>query len=145
MLTTAAALAGGSKPPIDLQVLIQNNEIIEPTKIIQLPLDNPPEMVNFDRIAIVSYKYLWDLQVLADGAVVVQFDNIGTNALEAATRTGMGKILAVLFRTDVDESSRILLAAVIDKPLTSGKLRLEGLTPQEVKKIQQFIAKRRET
>jgi preprotein translocase subunit SecD len=145
-LTVAAPLTAGSgKPEVVLQVLVQDTELTDPTKVVRLQLENPPEVVNFSRLPVVSQKYLWNVHAQPDGSVVVQFDSIGADALEVATRINMGKIMVVVFRADGDEDGRVLLAAVIDSPLTGGRLRLHGLTASDIKKIQSFITRRRAT
>ena len=137
LTVTGPLMAGGSKPEILLSVIMQNNETAEMSKTVPLELNDPPELVHFSVLPIVTQNYLWDATLLENGAVMVQFDPGGTTALEAATRLNMGKIIAVLF------NGRILLSAVVDRPITNGRLLLRGITPEEFQKLQAFIKKRR--
>jgi hypothetical protein len=71
------------------------------------------------------------VRALADGTVVVEFDDFGKTKLEVATNTGRGLILVVIV------NGRVVYAPMIDTNLTKGALALPAgsVLPEEMQAL----------
>jgi preprotein translocase subunit SecD len=136
-LMQSPLMAGSDKPAVVLRLHLQNLDTTDLSKVVPVALKNPDQLINVDKFAFLSEKYLYDAKQLQDGRVLVQFDNIGVSAMETTTSANLGKIMVVLF------NGRVILAAVIDKPLRDGRLILPDISPEEFKQMEQLIKKQR--
>jgi preprotein translocase subunit SecD len=132
-----ALWAGADKPVVVLRLHLQNLDATDTAQVVPLPLRDPEQLIYVNKFAFLSEKYLHSARQLADGYVLVQFDNIGATALETTTSANLGKIMVVIF------NGRIILAAIIDQPLREGRLLLPGITPEEFKQLELLIKKQR--
>ena len=85
---------------------------------VPVTLLNPPETIAIRNLPEVSEKDIRSVRALADGTVVVEFDDFGKTKLEVATNTGRGLILVVIV------NGRVVYAPMIDTNLTRGALAL---------------------
>jgi len=137
MLMQSPLLAGSDKPAMVLRLHLQNTDTADMSKLVPVALKNPDQVINVDKFAFLSEKYLYDAKRLQDGRTIIQFDNIGVSAMETTTSANLGKIMVVLF------NGRVILAAVIDKPLRDGRLILPDISDEEFKQMELFIKKQR--
>lgn len=95
---------------------------------VPVTLLNPPETIAIRNIPEVSEKEIRRVRTLADGTVVVEFDDFGKTKLEVATNTGRGLILVVIV------NGRVVYAPLIDTHLTRGMLALPvgSVLPEEI-------------
>jgi len=85
---------------------------------VPITLLNPPETIAIRSIPELSEKDIRQVRTLADGTVVVEFDDFGKTKLEVATNTGRGSILVVIV------NGRVVYAPTIDVNLARGALAL---------------------
>ena len=87
-------MGAAEKPPVLLRVHLQAPEGAKGMVTVPVTLLNPPETIAIRNIPEVSEKEIRRVRTLADGTVVVEFDDFGKTKLEVATNTGRGLILA---------------------------------------------------
>jgi hypothetical protein len=92
---------------------------------------NPPETIAIRNLPEVSEKDVQKVRTMADGTVVVEFDDFGKTKLEVATNTGRGFILVVIV------NGRVVYAPRIDTNLTRGALALPAgaVLPEEIQSL----------
>jgi preprotein translocase subunit SecD len=139
ILMQTPLMAGSDKPAVVLRLHLQNLDSQDMSKVTPLPLKNPDQLIYVDKFAFLSEKYLYDAKQLQDGRVIIQFDNIGVSAMETTTSASLGKIMVVIF------NGRVILAAVIDKPIRDGRLIVPDISPEEFKQMELLIKKNRST
>ena len=88
VLWTGAA----EKPPVLLRVHLQAPEGAKGMVTVPVTLLNPPETIAIRNIPEVSEKDIKNVRSMADGTVVVEFDDFGKTKLEVA---GMVRFLAL--------------------------------------------------
>ena len=95
---------------------------------VPITLLNPPETIAIRNIPELSEKDIRQVRTLADGTVMVEFDDFGKTKLEVATNTGRGLILVVIV------NGRVVYAPSIDTNLTKGALALPkgSILPAEI-------------
>ena len=98
---------------------------------VPVTLLNPPETIAIRNLPEVSEKDIRSVRALADGTVVVEFDDFGKTKLEVATNTGRGLILVVIV------NGRVVYAPNIDINLASGRLALPAgsVLPEEIQAL----------
>ena len=98
---------------------------------VPVTLLNPPETIAIRNIPEVSEKDIRSVRSLADGTVVVEFDDFGKTKLEVASNTGRGLILVVIV------NGRVVYAPTIDINLTRGALALPAgsIFPEEIQAL----------
>lgn len=98
---------------------------------VPVTLLNPPETIAIRNIPEVSEKEIQQIRTLADGTIVVGFDDFGKTKLEVATNTGRGLILVVIV------NGRVVYAPTIDTNLTRGALALPAgsIFPDEIQAL----------
>ncbi|MDR0533551.1 MAG: hypothetical protein LBH01_06305 [Verrucomicrobiales bacterium] len=139
ILMQTQLMAGSDKPAVVLRLHLQNLDSQDMSKVTPLSLKNPDQLIYVDKFAFLSEKYLYDAKQLQDGRVIIQFDNIGVSAMETTTSASLGKIMVVIF------NGRVILAAVIDKPIRDGRLIVPDIGPEEFKQMELLIKKNRST
>ena len=119
------------KPPMLLRVHLQAPEGAKGMLTVPVTLLNPPETIAIRNLPEVSEKEIRQVRTLADGTVIVEFDEFGKTKLEVATNTGRGLILVVIV------NGRVVYAPMIDTALTRGLLALPSgaVLPEEVKAL----------
>ena len=88
-------VGAAEKPPVLLRVHLQAPEGAKGMVTVPITLLNPPETIAIRNIPELSEKDIRQVRTLADGTVVVDFDDFGKTKLEVATNTGRGLILVV--------------------------------------------------
>ena len=111
-------IGAAEKPPVLLRVHLQAPEGAKGMVTVPVTLLNPPETIAIRNLPEVSEKDIRSVRALADGTVVVEFDDFGKTKLEVATNTGRGLILVVIV------NGRVVYAPNIDINLASGRLAL---------------------
>ena len=111
-------IGAAEKPPVLLRVHLQAPEGAKGMVTVPVTLLNPPETIAIRNLPEVSEKDIESVRALADGTVVVEFDDFGKTKLEVATNTGRGLILVVIV------NGRVVYAPRIDTNLTRGALAL---------------------
>ena len=121
-------MGAAEKPPVLLRVHLQAPEGAKGMVTVPVTLLNPPETIAIRNIPEVSEKEIRRVRTLADGTVVVEFDDFGKTKLEVATNTGRGLILVVIV------NGRVVYAPLIDTHLTRGMLALPvgSVLPEEI-------------
>lgn len=134
-------LEAGSKPPeATLRFHLQASPGMPKEQIVAVSLIDPPQGVYVRRLPEMSEKHIESIQKTEDGRILVVFNSVGANLLEAATRSNMGAIMVVIC------NGRVVYAPVIDVPLASGRIILPGgISDQEIAAFQQMIARKRRT
>jgi len=124
-------IAAAEKPPVLLRVHLQAPEGAKGMVTVPVTLLNPPETIAIRNIPEVSEKEIRAVRTLADGTVVVEFDDFGKTKLEVATNTGRGLILVVIV------NGRVVYAPRIDTNLTAGALALPSgsILPEEIQAL----------
>jgi len=124
-------IGAAEKPPVLLRVHLQAPEGAKGMVTVPVTLLNPPETIAIRNIPEVSEKDIKNVRSMADGTVVVEFDDFGKTKLEVATNTGRGLILVVIV------NGRVVYAPTIDTNLTRGALALPvgSIFPEEVKAL----------
>lgn len=119
------------KPPVLLRVHLQAPEGVKGMVTVPVTLLNPPENIAIRNIPELSEKEIRQVRALADGTVVVEFDDFGKTKLEVATNTGRGLILVVIV------NGRVVYAPTIDTNLTQGTLALPAgaVLPEEIQAL----------
>jgi len=127
ILWTGAA----EKPPVLLRVHLQAPEGAKGMVTVPVTLLSPPETIAIRNIPELSEKDIRQVRALADGTVVVEFDDFGKTKLEVATNTGRGLILVVIV------NGRVVYAPTIDTHLTRGALALPAgaIFPEEMQAL----------
>ena len=111
-------IGAAEKPPVLLRVHLQAPEGAKGMVTVPITLLNPPETIAIRSIPELSEKDIRQVRTLADGTVVVEFDDFGKTKLEVATNTGRGSILVVIV------NGRVVYAPTIDVNLARGALAL---------------------
>lgn len=121
-------VGAAEKPPVLLRVHLQAPEGAKGMVTVPVTLLNPPETIAIRNIPEVSEKDVQNVRTMADGTVVVDFDDFGKTKLEVATNTGRGLILVVIL------NGRVVYAPRIDTNLTRGALALPSgsILPEEI-------------
>lgn len=121
-------IGAAEKPPVLLRVHLQAPEGAKGMVTVPVTLLNPPETIAIRNIPELSEKDIRQVRALADGTVVVEFDDFGRTKLEVATNTGRGLILVVIV------NGRVVYAPTIDTNLTQGALALPpgSVLPEEI-------------
>lgn len=98
---------------------------------VPVTLLNPPETIAIRNLPEVSEKDVASVRTLADGTLIVEFDDFGKTKLEVATNTGRGLILVVIV------NGRVVYAPMIDTNLARGTLALPAgsIFPDEVQAL----------
>jgi len=124
-------IGAAEKPPVLLRVHLQAPEGAKGTVTVPVTLLNPPETIAIRNIPEVSEKDIQSVRSMADGTVVVEFDDFGKTKLEVATNTGRGLILVVIV------NGRVVYAPRIDTNLTRGALALPAgsIFPLEIEAL----------
>lgn len=124
-------IGAAEKPPVLLRVHLQAPEGAKGMVTVPVTLLNPPETIAIRNIPEVSEKEIRQVRSLADGTVVVEFDDFGKTKLEVATNTGRGLILVVIV------NGRVVYAPMIDTNLTGGALALPAgsILPEEIQAL----------
>ena len=124
-------IGAAEKPPVLLRVHLQAPEGAKGMVTVPVTLLNPPETIAIRNIPEVSEKDIQSVRSLADGTVVVEFDDFGKTKLEVATNTGRGLILVVIV------NGRVVYAPTIDTNLTRGALALPAgsILPPEMEAL----------
>ena len=124
-------LGAAEKPPVLLRVHLQAPEGAKGTVTVPVTLLNPPETIAIRNIPEVSERDIKSVRALADGTVVVEFDDFGKTKLEVATNTGRGLILVVIV------NGRVVYAPNIDISLANGRLALPAgaVFPEEIQAL----------
>ena len=124
-------IGAAEKPPVLLRVHLQAPEGAKGMVTVPVTLLNPPETIAIRNIPEVSEKDIKSVRALADGTVVVEFDEFGKTKLEVATNTGRGLILVVIV------NGRVVYAPTIDTNLTRGALALPAgsVFPEEIQAL----------
>jgi len=124
-------IGAAEKPPILLRVHLQAPEGAKGMVTVPVTLLNPPETIAIRNIPELSEKDIRQVRTMADGTVVVEFDEFGKTKLEVATNTGRGLILVVIV------NGRVVYAPTIDTNLTKGALALPAgsIFPEEVQAL----------
>ena len=124
-------VGAAEKPPVLLRVHLQAPEGAKGMVTVPVTLLNPPETIAIRNIPEVSEKEIRAVRALADGTVVVEFDDFGKTKLEVATNTGRGLILVVIV------NGRVVYAPTIDMNLTTGALALPAgaILPEEIQSL----------
>lgn len=145
-LLAFAALSGqvleaGSKPPeIAMRFHLQASPGMPKEQIVAVSLIDPPQGVYVRRLPEMTEKHLESVQKMEDGRILIVFNTVGANLLEAATRSNMGAIMVVIC------NGRVVYAPVIDVPLASGRIILPGgISDQEIAAFQKMIARKKKT
>ena len=135
ILWTGAA----EKPPVLLRVHLQAPEGAKGMVTVPVTLLSPPETIAIRNIPELSEKDIRQVRALADGTVVVEFDDFGKTKLEVATNTGRGLILVVIV------NGRVVYAPTIDINLTRGALALPAgsIFPEEIQALNDVRNKER--
>jgi len=124
-------LGAAEKPPVLLRVHLQAPEGAKGMVTVPVTLLNPPETIAIRNLPEVSEKDVQKVRTMADGTVVVEFDDFGKTKLEVATNTGRGFILVVIV------NGRVVYAPRIDTNLTRGALALPAgaVLPEEIQSL----------
>jgi len=124
-------LGAAEKPPVLLRVHLQAPEGAKGMVTVPVTLLNPPETIAIRNLPELSEKEIRQVRTLADGTVLVDFDDFGKTKLEVATNTGRGLILVVIV------NGRVVYAPMIDTNLTGGALALPAgsILPEEIKAL----------
>jgi hypothetical protein len=124
-------MGAAEKPPVLLRVHLQAPEGAKGMVTVPVTLLNPPETIAIRNLPEVSEKDIQRVRALADGTVVVEFDDFGKTKLEVATNTGRGLILVVIV------NGRVVYAPMIDTNLTKGALALPAgsVFPEEMQAL----------
>jgi len=124
-------IGAAEKPPVLLRVHLQAPEGAKGMVTVPVTLLNPPETIAIRNLPEVSEKDIRSVRALADGTVVVEFDDFGKTKLEVATNTGRGLILVVIV------NGRVVYAPNIDINLASGRLALPAgsVLPEEIQAL----------
>jgi len=124
-------IGAAEKPPVLLRVHLQAPEGAKGMVTVPVTLLNPPETIAIRNIPEVSEKDVRQVRALADGTLVVNFDDFGKTKLEVATNTGRGLILVVIV------NGRVVYAPTIDTTLTQGTLALPvgSILPDEIQAL----------
>jgi hypothetical protein len=124
-------LGAAEKPPVLLRVHLQAPEGAQGMVTVPVTLLNPPETIAIRNLPEVSEKEIQQIRTLADGTIVVAFDDFGKTKLEVATNTGRGLILVVIV------NGRVVYAPTIDTNLTQGALALPAgsIFPDEIQAL----------
>lgn len=124
-------LGAAEKPPVLLRVHLQAPEGAKGMVTVPVTLLNPPETIAIRNLPELSEKEIRQVRTLADGTVVVEFDDFGKTKLEVATNTGRGLILVVIV------NGRVVYAPTIDTNLTRGALALPAgsVLPEEIQAL----------
>lgn len=124
-------MGAADKPPVLLRVHLQAPEGAKGMVTVPVTLLNPPETIAIRNIPEVSEKEIRRVKTLADGTVVVEFDDFGKTKLEVATNTGRGLILVVIV------NGRVVYAPTIDTNLVQGALALPAgsILPDEIQAL----------
>jgi len=124
-------VGAAEKPPVLLRVHLQAPEGAQGMVTVPVTLLNPPETIAIRNIPELSEKDIRQVRTLADGTVVVEFDDFGKTKLEVATNTGRGLILVVIV------NGRVIYAPTIDAHLTRGALALPpgSVFPDEIQAL----------
>ena len=132
-------IGAAEKPPVLLRVHLQAPEGAKGMVTVPVTLLNPPESIAIRNIPEVSEKEIRQVRTLADGTVVVEFDDFGKTKLEVATNTGRGLILVVIV------NGRVVYAPTIDTTLTRGVLALPSgaVLPDEIQGLNEARNKER--
>ena len=119
------------KAPVLLRVHLQAPEGVKGMVTVPVTLLNPPETIAIRNIPEVSEKEVRKVRTLADGTVMVEFDDFGKTKLEVATNTGRGLILVVIV------NGRVVYAPTIDTVLNRGILLLPpaSMAPEEIQAL----------
>ena len=126
-----AWMGAAEKPPVLLRVHLQAPEGAKGMVTVPVTLLNPQETIAIRNLPELSEKEIRQIRTLADGTVVVEFDDFGKTKLEVATNTGRGLILVVIV------NGRVVYAPTIDTNLTRGTLALPAgsILPEEIKAL----------
>ena len=132
-------IGAAEKPPVLLRVHLQAPEGAKGMVTVPVTLLNPPETIAIRNIPEVSEKDIRSVRSLADGTVVVEFDDFGKTKLEVATNTGRGLILVVIV------NGRVVYAPTIDTNLPRGALALPAgsIFPEEIQALNDVRNKER--
>lgn len=124
-------VGAAEKPPVLLRVHLQAPEGAQGMVTVPVTLLNPPETIAIRNLPEVSEKDVRQVRTLADGTLLVAFDDFGKTKLEVATNTGRGLILVVIV------NGRVVYAPSIDTTLTQGTLALPAgsILPDEVQTL----------
>ena len=124
-------IGAAEKPPVLLRVHLQAPEGAKGMVTVPVTLLNPPETIAIRNLPEVSEKDIRSVRALADGTVVVEFNDFGKTKLEVATNTGRGLILVVIV------NGRVVYAPSIDINLTNGRLALPpgSVLPEEMQAL----------
>lgn len=124
-------IGAAEKPPVLLRVHLQAPEGAKGMVTVPVTLLNPPETIAIRNLPEVSEKDIQKVRTMADGTVVVEFDDFGKTKLEVATNTGRGFILVVIV------NGRVVYAPRIDTNLTRGTLALPAgaVLPEEIQSL----------
>lgn len=124
-------VGAAEKPPVLLRVHLQAPEGAKGMVTVPITLLNPPENIAIRNIPEVSEKDIRSVRSLADGTVVVEFDDFGKTKLEVATNTGRGLIMVVIV------NGRVVYAPTVDTNLTQGALALPAgaIFPEEIQAL----------
>lgn len=124
-------MGAAEKPPVLLRVHLQAPEGAKGMVTVPVTLLNPQETIAIRNLPELSEKEIRQIRTLADGTVVVEFDDFGKTKLEVATNTGRGLILVVIV------NGRVVYAPTIDTNLTRGTLALPAgsLLPEEIQAL----------
>lgn len=124
-------IGAAEKPPVLLRVHLQAPEGAKGMVTVPVTLLNPPETIAIRNLPELSEKEIRQVRTLADGTVVVEFDDFGKTKLEVATNTGRGLILVVIV------NGRVVYAPTIDTNLTRGALALPAgsVLPEEIQAL----------
>ena len=132
-------IGAAEKPPVLLRVHLQAPEGAQGMVTVPISLLNPPETIAIRSLPELSEKDIRKVRTLADGTVLVEFDDFGKTKLEVATNTGRGLILVVIV------NGRVVYAPTIDTNLTRGALALPAgsILPQEIQSLNEEKNKER--
>lgn len=124
-------VGAAEKPPVLLRVHLQAPEGAKGMVTVPVTLLNPPQTIAIRNLPEVSEKDIRQVRTLADGILLVAFDDFGKTKLEVATNTGRGLILVVIV------NGRVVYAPTIDTTLTQGTLALPAgsILPEEVQAL----------
>jgi len=111
-------MGAAEKPPVLLRVHLQAPEGAKGMLTVPVTLLNPPQTIAIRNLPEVSEKEIQRVRELADGTVILEFDDFGKTKLEVATSTARGLILVVIV------NGRVVYAPTVDTVLGRGLLAL---------------------
>ncbi|MEM6885001.1 MAG: hypothetical protein AAF571_08210 [Verrucomicrobiota bacterium] len=129
--------AGSQSPQFSLRMHVEAGDQTRDERVIPVGLVDPDEIVRVHKIPVLTEKMLLNAVSTPDGGVLLGLNQAGKHSLETVTRTEMGKTLVVII------NGRVLYAADIDMPMSSGKFLIpNGLDEADLTLMQSYLEQR---